>query len=149
MGSHRVALIFCGIAATIVAAGAGAAEGAAGPPTPVALTPAALEWQPVPLVAGMAFARVSGSADGAQARFVRIPANARLPLHKHTATVRVVVVSGTYVYRLQGEPERRYEAGSFIVTPGGLPHVAGCAEACLYFEEVDARPDFIPVTEGR
>jgi quercetin dioxygenase-like cupin family protein len=96
----------------------------------------------------MTFARVWGPADGPQARFVRVPANARLPLHKHTATVRVVVISGTYVYRLQGEPERRYEAGSFILTPGGVPHVAGCSDACLYYEELDGKPDFVPVPGG-
>jgi quercetin dioxygenase-like cupin family protein len=115
----------------------------------MAVPPAALDWKPVPLLPGMMFARVWGSADGPQARFVKMPANAKLPLHKHTATVRVVVVSGTYLYGLQGEPERHYEPGSFIVTPGGVPHVAGCHEACLYFEDVDARPDFIPVSAAR
>jgi quercetin dioxygenase-like cupin family protein len=142
------ALVSSSIAAAVLAAVAVAAEPRADPKA-VALTPAALEWQPVPLVAGMMFARVWGEADGAQARFVKMPANAKLPLHRHTATVRVVVVSGTYVYGLQGEPERRYQAGSFIVTPGGVPHVAGCGEACLYYEEVDGRPDYTPVPGAR
>lgn len=142
-------IVSSSIATALLAAGADAAEAAARQTTPVALAPAALDWQPVPLVAGMMFARVLGPADGPQARFVKMPANAKLPLHKHTATVRVVVVSGTYVYGLQGEPEKRYEAGSFIVTPGGVPHVAGCSEACLYYEDVDAKPDFIPVAAAK
>jgi quercetin dioxygenase-like cupin family protein len=78
-----------------------------------------------------------------------MPANGRLPLHRHTAAVRVVVVSGAYVYGGEGEPERRFEAGSFIVTPGGVPHVAGCAEACLYYEEVLGKPDYLPVPGAR
>jgi quercetin dioxygenase-like cupin family protein len=145
----RGILTCCSLAAVLLASRAAAAEPGAGEQKAVALTPAALDWQPVPLVAGMMFARVWGEAEGAQARFVKMPANARLPLHRHTATVRVVVVSGTYVYGVQGEAERRYESGSFIVTPGGTPHVAGCDEACVYFEEVDGRPDYLPVTGGR
>jgi quercetin dioxygenase-like cupin family protein len=150
MMRHARRRLTSSLAAVLLAvAPAAAAEAARGQPKAVALTPAALEWQPVPLVAGMMFARVRGEADGAQARFVKMPANARLPLHRHTATVRVVVVSGTYVYGLQGEPEKRYEAGSFIVTPGGVAHVAGCGEACLYYEEVDGRPDYTPVAGAR
>jgi quercetin dioxygenase-like cupin family protein len=149
MRHARRSSVFCSMAAVALAAGTAAAEPRAGEAKAVALTPAALEWQPVPLVAGMMSARAWGEADGAQARFVKMPANAKLPLHRHTATVRVVVVSGTYVYGLQGEPERRYEAGSFIVTPGGVAHVAGCGEACLYYEEVDGRPDYLPVAGAR
>jgi quercetin dioxygenase-like cupin family protein len=132
-----------------LAPGARAADTQADRASAVALTPDALQWQPVPLLAGMTFARVSGTADGPQARFVRIPANGMLPLHRHTATVRVVVISGTYVYGAQGEPARRYGPGSFIVTPGEVPHVAGCGDACLYYEEVEGRPDFIPVPAAR
>jgi quercetin dioxygenase-like cupin family protein len=145
----RLALLPLATAAVALATGAAAAEGARGPSGAVALTPDALQWQPVPLLAGMTFARVSGTADGPQARFVRIPANGMLPLHRHTATVRVVVISGTYVYGTQGEPARRYGPGSFIVTPGDVPHVAGCGEACLYYEEVEGRPDFIPVPAAK
>jgi quercetin dioxygenase-like cupin family protein len=137
-------LVSCSIAAALLGSSAAAAEGGADAKA-LALTPEALEWQPVPVVPGMTFARVWGPADGAQGRFVRIPANGRLPLHTHTATVRVVVISGTYVYGPRGEPERRFGAGSFIVTPGGLAHVAGCAEACLYYEEVAGKPDYVPV----
>jgi quercetin dioxygenase-like cupin family protein len=136
------ALVSCSIAALL---GGSAAAADRGGEQAVAVAPEALEWQPVPVVPGMTFARVWGPADGAQGRFVRIPANGRLPLHTHTATVRVVVISGTYVYGARGEPERRFGAGSFIVTPGGLPHVAGCAEACLYYEEVTGKPDYLPV----
>jgi quercetin dioxygenase-like cupin family protein len=143
----RSLLLSLGIAA--LALGAGAAGRQSDRAAGVALTPDALEWQPVPVLAGMTFARVGGTADGPQARFVRIPANGMLPLHRHTATVRVVVVSGTYVYGTQGEPARRFGPGSFIVTPGDVPHVAGCAEACLYYEEVEGRPDFIPVPAAR
>lgn len=122
-----------------------AADAPAPKPSPVALTPAQLAWDPVPVIPGMMQARVWGPADGAQGRFVRIPPNGKLPLHRHTATVRVVVVSGTYVYGVQGEPERGYGAGSFVVTPGGVAHVAGCSDACLYYEDVDGRPDYQPV----
>jgi hypothetical protein len=137
------------LAAVALAVRVHAGEARPGEQRSSALTPDALDWQPVPLLAGMTFARVWGAADGPQARFVRIPENGMLPLHKHTATVRVVVVSGTYVYGVQGEPARRFGPGSFIVTRGDVPHVAGCAEACLYYEEVDGRPDFVPVPGER
>ncbi len=47
------------------------------------------------------------------------------------------------------EPEKRYEAGSFVLTPSGMAHVAGCADACVLFEELDAKPDFIPVAAAK
>jgi quercetin dioxygenase-like cupin family protein len=147
MRQARGVLVSCAFTAMALAAGGSAAEGRR-QPRGIALTPDAFDWQPVPLLAGMTFAHVWGAADGPQARFVRIPPSSMLPLHKHTASVRVVVVSGTYVYGVHGEPPRRYGPGSFIVTPGDVPHVAGCAEACLYYEEVDGRPDFVPVTAG-
>jgi quercetin dioxygenase-like cupin family protein len=145
----RAAAAFTAAAALLTGRAGASDAGPAEKAVAVALTPAAIDWKPVPLVAGMASARVWGPADGAQARFVRMPAGGKLPLHKHTANVRVVVVSGAYVYAVEGEPERRYEAGSFIVTPGGVPHVAGCAEACVYYEEVDAKPDYVPVGEPK
>lgn len=130
--------------ASVLAGRARAGEARGGEAAPVALRAEALEWRAVPGFPGR-IARVWGPADGPQARFVRLPANTRLPPHEHTATVRVVVVSGTYVYALHGEPARRYGAGSFVLTPGGAAHVAGCSDACVYFEELDAKPDFIPV----
>ena len=141
-------LASCFLAVGLLADRAEADGAGGGSAAPVALRPDALEWRAVPGFPGM-IARVWGPADGPQARFIKLPANAKLPLHEHTATVRVVVVSGTYVYGLQGEPERRYEAGSFVVTPGGTAHVAGCSDACVYFEELDAKPDFIPVPAKR
>lgn len=141
-------LLAAGLLVAGVLAGRAHASEPAGKAVPVAVSAAQLEWRAAPGFPGT-IARVWGPADGAQGRFIKLPANTMLPLHRHTAAVRVVVVSGKYVYALQGEPEKRYEAGSFVLTPGGMAHVAGCADACVLFEEVDGRPDFIPVVAAK
>lgn len=136
---------FC-IVGVLIAVSADADEGSAGKAAPVAVTPVDLNWQAVPGLPFLMAARVWGSPDAALGRFVKFSEGKVLPLHKHTATVRVVVLSGTYVYGRQGEPEKQFPAGSFVFTPGGAPHVAGCGGPCVYYEEVDGKPDFVVVT---
>ena len=135
---------FC-IACVITTVPADADENSAGKAAPVATTPAELSWQPVPGLPFMAAARVWGTPEAAQGRFVKFSEKKSLPLHKHTASVRVVVVSGTYVYGREGEPEKHFPAGSFVFTPGGTSHVAGCDAPCVYYEEVDGKPDITVV----
>ncbi len=67
------------------------------------------------------------------------------PTHTHSATIRRVVVSGKFTYGLQGESEKEYGPGSFIVTPAGLAHRDGCPADCIIFAEWDGKYDSTPV----
>jgi quercetin dioxygenase-like cupin family protein len=120
---------------------------AADKPRLVALTSADLKWEPLPnRPAGHMQAPLWGPLDGHHARMIKWPVNATpVPLHKHTADLRIVVVSGTYVYAANGEPEKEYGPGSFISTPGGTPHSARSPAGCVFLEEVDGKFDSIPI----
>ncbi len=144
MNSRRV--VSCSVLIALLAAPALADDAARPEAKPIAVTPAGLVWEATPGLPFLTTARVWGARDAAQGRFVKFSQSKMLPLHKHTGSVRVVVVSGTYVYGRQGEPEEKFPPGSYVYTPGGTPHVAGCTEPCVYYEEIDAKPDVFMLT---
>jgi quercetin dioxygenase-like cupin family protein len=114
----------------------------------VALTPGDIRWEPQPnRPTGFMQFPLWGPLDGFHARFIKWPAKAAIPLHKHTADHRMVVISGTYLYGVNQQPEKQYGPGSFIMTPGGTPHTAGCPEGCIFYEEVSGTADAIPVSK--
>ncbi len=146
MNAHRALLSCCGFAVLSFVMPVFADEGGG---APIGVAPPDLKWEASPRFPFQAIARVWGASETAQGRFVKYSEGKVLPLHKHTATVRVVVLSGTYVYARQGVPEKRFPPGSFVLTPAGTPHVAGCSEPCMYFEEIDGKPDFTPVATSK
>jgi quercetin dioxygenase-like cupin family protein len=68
-------------------------------------------------------------------------------LHKHTADLRIVVISGKYHYSVNEKPEKAYGPGSCIATPGGTPQTAGCPGGCLFLEEASGKFDTVPVSK--
>jgi quercetin dioxygenase-like cupin family protein len=113
----------------------------------VALTPGDIKWEPQPnRPAGYMQFPLWGPLDGFHARFIKWPAQAAIALHKHTADHRMVVISGTYLYGVNQRPDKEYGPGSFIVTPGGTPHTAGCPTGCIFYEEVSGTADAIPLS---
>jgi quercetin dioxygenase-like cupin family protein len=133
----------------IVTSPSAADDGSAGKGAPIAVEASELKWEPSPRYSFIMIARVWGAPDAAQGRFLKWTEKKVQPLHTHSASLRIVVVSGTYVYARQGEPEKEFPPGSFVFTPGGMPHVAGCAGPCIYYEELDGKPDFTPVTASK
>jgi anti-sigma factor ChrR (cupin superfamily) len=76
-------------------------------------------------------------ARGAFASFQKLPAGFALPLHTHSADLRIVVISGTIIHRAQGKSEIRLPAGSYLVEPSTLRHATTCdaASECVVFVE--------------
>jgi quercetin dioxygenase-like cupin family protein len=124
-------------------------DGSASKGAPVATKASELKWESSPRFSFITVARVWGAPDAAQGRFVKFSEKKVLPLHTHSTSIRIVVVSGTYVYARHGEPEKQFPPGSFVFTPGGMPHVAGCDGPCIYYEEFEGKPDFTPVTASK
>lgn len=92
-----------------------------------------------PIMEGVSMAVLRGRPkDGRHAVLTRFQPGFRIPRHIHTADVAIMVLSGAYVYGLDGE-EVRVEPGSYLVIPGGTPHWSGgdAKEGALFFQEAD------------
>lgn len=88
---------------------------------------------------------------GAFSSLIKLPAGSSLPLHVHTADLRIVVVSGALVHRSEGKPEIRLPSGSYLVEPAGLRHTTTCGPAtdCVVFVEGNRKFDMNLVDESK
>lgn len=88
---------------------------------------------------------------GAFGSFQKLPAGFSLPLHKHSADLRIIVISGTLIHRAEGKAEIRLPAGSYLVEPSTLVHATACdvASECVVFVEGNRTFDVKIVDEGK
>lgn len=140
----RRAVLGLGTGIVIAMAGlAAAAPKSAGPrpAAPIAIPAADLKWTDLdPKGApGVKVADLWGDhTKGAFGAFFTVPAGFTVPLHTHTHTMKVVIVSGTYLQTPKGKTEFRLGPGSYLMQPGGnYQHVTGCdaASDCVFFVE--------------
>ncbi len=75
----------------------------------------------------------------------KFPAGFSAPLHSHSATLRLVIISGTVIHGPEGKPEVRLPAGSYLVDPAGYKHTTACDKAseCVFFMEGDGKFDIV------
>jgi len=65
---------------------------------------------------------------GAYGALIRLTAGEKHPLHTHTHDVKLVVISGTFLYTPEGGTEQRLGPGSYLEVPGGLRHSSGTSD---------------------
>jgi quercetin dioxygenase-like cupin family protein len=85
---------------------------------------------------------------GAFGALIKFPAGYTADMHTHTADVRIVVVSGTFLHTPQGKPEAKLTAGSYVFQPGGgYVHATGCGKEseCVFFAEASGAFDLKPL----
>ena len=105
-----------------------------------------IKWEKGP-APGTQLATLWGDATkGAFGVLVKFDAGVMHPMHKHTNTLKIVVVSGTFVYQPKGGKESRLGPGSYLVQPGGKWHISGCAAGaeCEFFMTGAGKFDLIP-----
>jgi quercetin dioxygenase-like cupin family protein len=56
-----------------------------------------------------------------------------VPMHFHTPTEQVVMVSGTARMEMKGDQPRIMKAGAFATTPPRHPHHFTCTSACQFY----------------
>lgn len=85
-------------------------------------------------------------AKGAYATITKFALGQKNPLHTHTHDLKIVVISGTFVYD-SGSGEKRLGPGSYLLIPGGAKHTsgAGLESQCVFFEESDGAFDLKPL----
>lgn len=71
---------------------------------------------------------------GEHAMLRKFPAGFAPPPHRHPATERVVVVSGTLLVRWAGSTEKKLGPGSYSEIPANMEHSVKCLEdaACVF-----------------
>ena len=66
-------------------------------------------------------------------------------LHTHTNNIKIVVISGTFVYKTD-EGEWKLGPGSYLLQPGGKKHISGTTEeGCTFFQEGSNKFDMIMI----
>ena len=82
---------------------------------------------------------------GAYATITKFALGTKNALHTHSHDIKVVVISGIFVYD-SGSGEKRLGAGSYLFEPAGVKHTSGAGldTDCLFFEESDGAFDLKP-----
>ena len=89
------------------------------------------------VVPGVSKAVLWGDPDkGAYGTITKFAKGTKNALHSHSHAIKVVVISGTFLYD-SGSGENKLGPGSYLMEPGGLKHTSGAgADAdCVFFEE--------------
>jgi len=106
-----------------------------------------IKWEAGPLP-GTHVAKLWGDwmKGGPYGVLVKFEAGLMNPLHKHTQSLKIVVLSGTFVHQPEGGTETRLGPGSYLMQAGGKNHVSGCAAGadCEFFMTSADKFDLIP-----
>jgi len=160
-GTRFLAIAASFLAASVMLAqGSGDAKAKSAPKAKVVapvFEPAAdLKWtdlDPSGNTPGVKIADVWGDhTKGAYGAFIKFPAGFTSPLHTHTNSARIVIVSGTFVQVPEGKAEIRLGPGSYMMQPGGTyKHVTSCDKAsdCLFYAEGTGKFDLKPVAAAK
>ena len=107
----------------------------------------ALKWEDGP-VKGTHVVKLWGDwmKGGPYGVLVKFDAGLMNPLHKHTQSLKIVVISGTFVHQPAGGAETKLGPGSYLMQAAGMNHVSGCAAGtdCEFFMTSADKFDLIP-----
>lgn len=96
----------------------------------------AIQWNEGPMK-GVKMAPLWGDMNkgGEYAVLVKFEPGIMHPLHWHTESLKLVVISGTFVHKGEGGSETKLGPGSYLMQAGGVKHVSGCAAGaeCQFF----------------
>ena len=133
-----------GLALSAPAYAAGAKKAAK--PANVVWPAADIKWEDGP-APGTHVAKLWGdyTKGGPYGILIKFDAGVMHDLHKHTQTLKTVIISGTFVFTPEGGTESKLGPGSYLVQKGGMKHVSGCtADAeCEFFMTSNDKFDMI------
>jgi quercetin dioxygenase-like cupin family protein len=132
------------LAALFVAVTLGAGGG---DKAPVVWPSGDIKWTENPAMKGAWVAPLWGDpSKGAYGALKKVAAGTALGWHTHSSEQRVVAISGTIDFTLEGQESKSLASGSYAFVPGGVKHKAVCKEGadCIWFEEQPGKTDWIP-----
>jgi hypothetical protein len=115
---------------------------------PVTMTPNQLKWVANPAATGVMMATTWGDpTKGPFGAFNKFTAGFTAPLHTHSASTRIVVISGTMAMSGADGKEMKFPPGSFYTQPNTFPHVTKCLAGaeCIIYIEADGKWDLKPI----
>lgn len=107
-----------------------------------------VKWMESPAMKGLWIAPLWGDpSKGAYGALKKVPAGTDLGWHTHTSDQKVVAVSGTIHFTLEGGSPVELTSGSYVFLPGGTKHHSACKAGvdCVFFEEQPGKSDLVPV----
>ena len=107
-----------------------------------------VKWVENPAMKGAWVAPLWGDpSKGAYGALKKVAAGTEFGWHTHTADQKVVSVSGTFDFQLEGGETKELVPGSYVFLPGGTKHKTACKAGadCVYFEEQPGKSDLVPV----
>ena len=115
----------------------------------ILVAPTDMKWEPTARPDTARFNLWGDSSKGPFAYFTRYDSGWQLPLHFHTNDLQGVIVSGTFVIHVKGQPERQLSAGFYFFVPGKTQHTDACASgpACVVYFSGEAPLDRINVED--
>src|SRR5206468_6682606 len=86
-----------------------------------------IKWSDSPAMPGAKIAPLWGNpSKGAYGALKSIPGGSVLKLHTHSHDQKVVVISGTISFTLDGGAAKDLGAGSYVFIPARVKHIAEC-----------------------
>ena len=107
-----------------------------------------IKWTEV--MPGMSIAPLWGDpSKGAYGALKKVAGGTALGWHTHTNAQKVVAISGTIEFKLDGGEMKELTAGSYVSLPAKMKHHTVCKAGadCVFFEEQPGKTDLIPATE--
>ncbi len=112
-----------------------------------------LKWEPLAgAPPGPMIATLWGDpTKGAYGAILKFPPGFSAGLHTHSADLKIVVISGTWIHGEEGKPEVKLGAGSYLFQPSHLRHTTACDKAseCVAFFEASGKFDIKMVEEKK
>jgi hypothetical protein len=108
-----------------------------------------VKWTPSPAMKGLSIAPLWGDpSKGAYGALKKVTAGTEFGWHTHSFDQRVVAISGSFDFQLEGDTVKHLSAGSYNFVPAGVKHTAKClmGSDCMYFEEQPGMSDYKPAT---
>ena len=113
------------------------------------MTPAQRKWAPAAIPGVMTAVAWGDPAKGAHGAFHKFDAGWAAPLHTHSASTKIVVLSGTMAMVGEDGKEMKFPAGSFYTQPNTYKHITKCLAGapCMVYLEADGAWDMKPVAK--
>jgi quercetin dioxygenase-like cupin family protein len=126
---------------------------ASGQALALAVDSPSVKWGPCPefMPKGCEIAVLHGDPAGANADvFLRVPAGADIPRHRHTSAERMVLISGELRVAYDGQAPVTLKPGMYAYGPAMLPHSASCESTgpCVLFIAFESAVDAVPVKKN-
>lgn len=106
-----------------------------------------IQWTENPAVPGFSIAPLWGDPNkGAYGALKKVAGGTALGWHTHTNAQKVVAISGTIEFTLDGGEMKELTAGSYVYLPAKAKHHTVCKAGadCIFFEEQPGKTDVIP-----